>query len=88
MSEAKLYAYLLEHPDVEHYVLDLEKALKIPAGSLYPLLIRLEQRGHLSSRWEDLELGETRRPRRLYKLTGPGYLRARTVERVGEAGGS
>jgi DNA-binding IclR family transcriptional regulator len=38
-----------------------------PAGSVYPILSRLEQRGWLTSAWEE---GERRGPRRrLYALT-------------------
>jgi DNA-binding PadR family transcriptional regulator len=79
-KEAELYAYLYEHADTEHFSLDLEEALGMRLGSIYPLLVRLEHRkGHLESRWEDLPPGETRRPRRLYRLSGPGYLKARQL---------
>jgi DNA-binding PadR family transcriptional regulator len=42
-------------------------------GTLYKALGRLEDFGMLTSRWEDSEAAEGRRPRRrLYELTGEG----------------
>jgi DNA-binding PadR family transcriptional regulator len=77
MTEHALYHYLLEHPDEDHYSLALSEAIGARLGTIYPTLIRLKKRGHLSSHWETLTDGETRRPCRLYRLTGPGYLAAR-----------
>ena len=51
------------------YELGLEVGLK--AGSLYPILIRLKDRGLLEAIWEtDPPAG--RPPRHLYRLTGAG----------------
>ena len=51
------------------YELGLEVGLK--SGSLYPILMRLSDRGLLESRWEpDPPLG--RPPRHLYRLTTTG----------------
>ena len=41
-------------------------------GTLYKALSRLEERGLLSSRWEDAEAAGGRPRRRLYELTGEG----------------
>jgi PadR family transcriptional regulator, regulatory protein PadR len=41
-------------------------------GTLYKALGRLEERGLLTSRWEDAEAAEGRPRRRLYELTGKG----------------
>jgi DNA-binding PadR family transcriptional regulator len=55
------------------YELGLEVGLK--AGSLYPILIRLCDRGLLEASWEtDPPVG--RPPRHLYRLTGAGLRRA------------
>jgi PadR family transcriptional regulator, regulatory protein PadR len=55
------------------YELGLEVGLK--AGSLYPILIRLCDRGLLEATWEmDPPLG--RPPRHLYRLTGAGLRQA------------
>ncbi|MCJ7744296.1 MAG: PadR family transcriptional regulator [Dehalococcoidales bacterium] len=39
-------------------------------GTLYRALIRLQQRGTLQSRWEELAIDENRPRRRYYKLIG------------------
>ena len=59
---------LLADPDVERYGFDLARATGLASGTLYPILMRLEERGLLAARWE---LGEGR-PRHLYRLTAEG----------------
>jgi PadR family transcriptional regulator PadR len=53
----------------------------IRSGSLYPILQRLEERGLLNSRWEDLDaaVAEGRRPRRLYMLNPDNLERAKAL---------
>lgn len=56
------------------YVSDLIKALKeadllVVEGTLYPLLTRLKNEGHLSYRWEESKSGP---PRKYYRLTASG----------------
>src|SRR5690349_20530255 len=51
------------------YELGLQVALK--AGSLYPILMRLSDRGLLESSWES-DPPPGRPPRHLYRLTGAG----------------
>src|SRR5436309_58318 len=51
------------------YELSLEVALR--SGSLYPILVRLSDRGLLESRWET-ESRANRPPRHLYRLTDAG----------------
>jgi DNA-binding PadR family transcriptional regulator len=46
-------------------------------GTLYKALARLEERGLLTSRWEDAAAAEGRPRRRLYELTGEGARAAR-----------
>jgi DNA-binding PadR family transcriptional regulator len=56
------------------------RALRIGvlSGTVYPLLRRLEDKGWLSSRWEDVDPAAAGRPRRrLYRLTGEGEAAAR-----------
>jgi len=47
------------------------KATGLASGTLYPILMRLSERGWLERDWviDETEAGP---PRRLYKLTGPG----------------
>ena len=59
---------------------DIWKATKIGAGSRYPILVRLEGAGWLTSRWEELDPSEAGRPRkRLYRLTVNGQAWARSA---------
>jgi DNA-binding PadR family transcriptional regulator len=56
------------------------KVAKLQSGSLYPILMRLEDAGWLSSRWETEEPTALGRPRRrFYRLTGLGQTRARAA---------
>jgi PadR family transcriptional regulator, regulatory protein PadR len=44
---------------------------ELRSGSLYPILVRLSDRGLLEARWET-EPASGRPPRHLYRLTPPG----------------
>jgi PadR family transcriptional regulator PadR len=62
---------LAEDPNCWRYGYDLCIELGIQAGSMYPILIRLADRGLLEATWE----GDTvpgRPARHLYRLTGAG----------------
>lgn len=57
---------------------EIAKAIRIGSGTLYPLLVRLDAAGWLSSRWENVDPHEAGRPRRrLYRLTVLGAEQAR-----------
>jgi PadR family transcriptional regulator, regulatory protein PadR len=78
MNVAKVLRVLLEDPTAKHYGLEIGKAARLSGGSLYPLLLRLEQAGVLDSDWEAIDPSEAGRPRRrLYWLTGEGAEYAR-----------
>ncbi len=47
-------------------------ALRMKEGSLYPALYRLEEQGHVTSRWEEDGAGRRGPKRKLYKLTRKG----------------
>ena len=49
---------------------DLCRRAEVKSGTLYPLLIRLEQQKHLEARWLPPEPG--RPPRHVYRLTATG----------------
>jgi PadR family transcriptional regulator PadR len=59
---------------------DLATELGLKSGSLYPILIRLSDRGLLDSRWEPAEAG--RPPRHVYRLTADGLAQARVPAKV------
>jgi len=66
------------------YGLEIAAATGLKSGSLYPLLIRLSERGLLESRW--LEPERPGRPaRHAYKITGAGKAVLREARRPDEA---
>jgi PadR family transcriptional regulator len=50
---------------------ELSKETGLASGTLYPLLIRLADRGYLESKWEESD-ARGRPPRHLYRLTAVG----------------
>jgi PadR family transcriptional regulator, regulatory protein PadR len=69
----KVLGAMLEEPIAWHYGLRLAKDAKIAAGTIYPMLARLERAGWLESKWEKEGPENEGRPRRrLYHLTGDG----------------
>jgi DNA-binding PadR family transcriptional regulator len=59
---------LLTHPTRWHHGYALSQQTGLASGTLYPILMRLEKRKWLETRWE--EPGVTGRPpRHLYRLT-------------------
>src|SRR5215469_7298223 len=76
---------LLADSTGEHYGLQICAETKLPAGTVYPILARLERVGWIRSSWEDpaAHVAEGRPRRRYYKLTDEGAERARdALERV------
>ena len=73
---------LAAEPATWRYGYQLCGQLDIKPGSLYPILIRLTDRGLLETTWDnDVQPG--RPPRHLYRLTGTG--RALATELAGAA---
>lgn len=70
----------LENPTDELSGADVQKRGKLPSGTLYPILLRLETAGWFVSRWEEVDPSSVGRPRRrLYRLTSSGLRRASEV---------
>ena len=68
----------LANPRVRLAGADLMVSTGVASGTLYPILIRLEREGVLSSEWEGADPGELGRPRRrFYGLTRNGAAFAR-----------
>jgi DNA-binding PadR family transcriptional regulator len=60
------------------YGYDLMKAARLPSGTLYPMLARLQDQGLVTSEWEPQPAGASGRPpRKYYQLTGDGIRVAR-----------
>jgi PadR family transcriptional regulator, regulatory protein PadR len=69
---------LTADPSAQHYGYDLMKAAKLPSGTLYPMLARLEQEGLVQSEWEAQRPDAGGRPpRKYYRLTAEGARVAR-----------
>jgi PadR family transcriptional regulator, regulatory protein PadR len=69
---------MLSDPTAPHYGYDLMKAAKLPSGTLYPMLARLQQEGLVGSEWEaQREDAGGRPPRKYYRLTADGLRVAR-----------
>ena len=62
---------LAEKPTAWRYGYELYQQLGLKPGSLYPILVRLADRGLLETTW-DTDLPAGRPPRHLYRLTGSG----------------
>jgi DNA-binding PadR family transcriptional regulator len=58
-------------PAAWRYGYDLCRELGLKAGSMYPILMRLADRGLLETKWET-DAPSGRPPRHVYRLTGPG----------------
>lgn len=62
---------LAEDPTAWRYGYELCQETGLKAGSMYPILMRLADRGQLETTWEsDVPVG--RPPRHLYRLTDSG----------------
>lgn len=56
---------------------EIGRLTKLMSGTLYPILIRLEDAGWLESEWEEVDPRDVGRPRRrLYTITRAGRARA------------
>jgi PadR family transcriptional regulator PadR len=75
--ERVLRVFLLD-PEQHRYGYDLMKAAKLPSGTLYPMLARLQDEGLLVSEWEPPRPDAGGRPpRKYYRLTVDGVRVAR-----------
>ncbi len=57
---------------------DLAKQTGLKSGTLYPILVRLADRGMVEARWEEHQAGG-RPPRHLYRLSSEGLDRAQAA---------
>ena len=76
---------LAERPAEWRHGYDLCRQLGLKAGSMYPILMRLADRGLLETSWEDAV--PAGRPRRhLYRLSGEGRVLAAELAATAAAG--
>jgi PadR family transcriptional regulator PadR len=72
-----LLAALTEQPRTWRHGYELSAATGLKSGTLYPILMRLSDRGLLDSKWLPHERSG-RPPRHMYRLTAQGVAFART----------
>jgi PadR family transcriptional regulator PadR len=78
-TQAVLLA-LLHDLDTPLYGLEIADRTGLLPGTTYPILVRLERAGWVTSYWEEIDPREEQRPRRkYYKLTGQGIPPARVA---------
>lgn len=78
----KVLGALMSRTQVEISGADIGRSTKLSSGTLYPILLRLEEAGWVESRWETEDPHELGRPRRrLYQVTGVGTRKARSAFR-------
>jgi PadR family transcriptional regulator, regulatory protein PadR len=79
----ELLAVMLRKPRTWQYGYELSKDTGLASGTLYPLLMRLNDQGLLESHWQEPErLGKP--PRHAYRLTSDGLAFARTTAGLGK----
>jgi|SRR5436190_22415523 len=74
-------------PTTWRYGYELCTQLDIKAGSLYPILMRLAERGMLETTWES-DPPPGRPPRHLYRLTDAGRQLAATAPSASHSAGA
>ena len=73
LNVLRVLGVLYARMDAEHYGLELAKVAGLSNGALYPILDKLEGRGLIVARWEELdEHAAGRRRRCYYRLTAQG----------------
>jgi DNA-binding PadR family transcriptional regulator len=78
----KVFRALMESAGGELSGAEIGRKAKLMSGTLYPVLMRLEDCGWLESRWETEDPKALGRPRRrFYRMTGIGETRARAAFR-------
>ncbi len=78
----KVLGTLITHAGTEISGADIARSTKLPSGTLYPILFRLENASWVQSKWETEEPQKLGRPRRrLYRITGAGLRKAQAAIR-------
>ena len=76
----KVLDALAADPAVWRYGYELGLEVELQSGSLYPILVRLSDRGLLDATWEETP-PPGRPPRHLYRLTTDGLQQAAALAR-------
>jgi PadR family transcriptional regulator PadR len=81
----RLLATMLEQSRNWRHGYELTKETGLKSGTLYPLLMRLNDQGLLDSRWKESDQ-PGKPPRHMYRLTAGGLALARSLESEREEG--
>jgi len=76
LSTQKILSVLMGTGDELHYGYALMKATGLKSGTIYPILMRLKERGYLKAEWT-ASASPGRPPRQHYELTSLGKAYAR-----------
>lgn len=77
MQTLRVLGALMERPQNELSGAQIGRVTKLPTGTLYPILLRLERASWVESRWEDGDPHILGRPRRrFYRITALGAKKA------------
>jgi DNA-binding PadR family transcriptional regulator len=79
LQTIQVLAEFLQQPKDWKYGYDISLNTGLKSGTLYPMLMRLAERGLLETQWQDAEPGKP--PRHMYKLTADGVRCAREQAR-------
>lgn len=74
---------LAQRPAKWRYGYDLCQQVELKAGTMYPILMRLADRGLLETAWET-EAPPGRPPRHMYRLSADGRALARQLARAAD----
>ena len=80
---ALLLDFLTDAPAAWVHGYDIMQATGLKSGTLYPLLMRMSERGLLESRWQPPS-SDGRPPRHEYRLTAQGEALARSTRQPDE----
>lgn len=71
LATLRVLSSFVEQPTTWRHGYEISKTLDIASGTLYPILMRLSERGHLDTQWTESPI-EGRPRRHTYRLTPGG----------------
>lgn len=83
----RILAAFLAEPTRWRYGYDLAKEIGLASGTLYPVLMRLAERGYLDTEWEEPVEGRPRRRLSRLSAAGRNYARVAVAAAPGRAAG-
>jgi PadR family transcriptional regulator PadR len=76
----KIFSVFVNNPSEKYSGVDVCKETNLKSGTVYPMLIKLNENGWLTSEWEDIDPKKEKRPqRRFYRITRHGLLSGQKI---------